>query len=198
MSSNNKVLAVRQLHKIVWIFVGVFVLTAITFPLAFIRVAQTEKFAGFHVKSLPVGKLPENEPKLAAQNLLTAKEKTPANNTVIQSAHQQTNVSNPPLLSSINDQQKVMTLRDSLYEKIDQNWQTVPTFGKNLIYQAKVDIAGQLTAVQAMNKEAKEYMNELPWSNLLENSSIPQPTANFLVVFTPSGLLEVSIAHDTH
>jgi hypothetical protein len=48
----------RDLHKYVWLLVGVFSLLAATYPTAMLRVSQMEKFKGFHVKSAPVaGKL---------------------------------------------------------------------------------------------------------------------------------------------
>ncbi|BCL37332.1 hypothetical protein [Nostoc sp. MS1] len=48
----------RQMHKYVWMLVGVFSLMAVSYPVAMFRVSQKEKFQGFHVKSLTVeGKL---------------------------------------------------------------------------------------------------------------------------------------------
>jgi hypothetical protein len=49
----------RAMHKYVLILIGVWTLFAITFPIAFKRVSQSEKFTGFHVKSLTLeGQLP--------------------------------------------------------------------------------------------------------------------------------------------
>lgn len=41
-----------NMHKYVWSLVGVFVLFAVTFPIALKRVSQDDKFSGFHVKSV--------------------------------------------------------------------------------------------------------------------------------------------------
>jgi hypothetical protein len=44
----------KEMHKIVWILLGVFGLIAVSFPTALWRVSQMEKFKGFHVKSYPL------------------------------------------------------------------------------------------------------------------------------------------------
>jgi hypothetical protein len=49
----------KAMQKYVLILVGVWSLLAVTFPIALKRVSQSEKFAGFHVKSLTLeGQLP--------------------------------------------------------------------------------------------------------------------------------------------
>lgn len=59
MESPTRLTSVREMHKIVWILLGIFTLFAATFPHACWRVSQMEKFKGFHVKSLSLeGKLP--------------------------------------------------------------------------------------------------------------------------------------------
>ncbi|HCQ23462.1 MAG: hypothetical protein ACK513_09215 [Aphanizomenon sp.] len=44
----------RDLHKYIWLLVGVFALLTVTYPTSMMRVSQKEKFKGFHVKSLPI------------------------------------------------------------------------------------------------------------------------------------------------
>lgn len=51
--SPPKPLPAQKMHKIVFAFVGIFTLVAITYPIAMWRVSQMDKFRGFHVKSLP-------------------------------------------------------------------------------------------------------------------------------------------------
>jgi hypothetical protein len=66
--TKNKLISSRELHKYVWMMVGVFVLIAATFPIALMRVSKDKKFAAynFHLKSLtPEGKLPTASNKLA-------------------------------------------------------------------------------------------------------------------------------------
>jgi hypothetical protein len=71
METKNKPLPAKEMHKIVWISMGVLTLCFVTFPIAMWRVSQMEKFLGSHVKSLTIeGKKPDNavasKPKEAA------------------------------------------------------------------------------------------------------------------------------------
>lgn len=50
-TSKEKILG-RNLHKYIWLLVGVFSLLTVTYPTSMMRVSQKEKFKGFHVKSL--------------------------------------------------------------------------------------------------------------------------------------------------
>ncbi|MEG4629869.1 hypothetical protein QUB56_09635 [Microcoleus sp. AR_TQ3_B6] len=54
MDTKNKPLPAREMHKIVWVSVGVLTLFFMTFPIAMWRVSQKEKFRGFYVKSLTI------------------------------------------------------------------------------------------------------------------------------------------------
>lgn len=61
METKNKPLPAREMHKIVWISMGVLTLFFVTYPIAMWRVSQKEKFLGSHVKSLTIeGKKPDN------------------------------------------------------------------------------------------------------------------------------------------
>lgn len=51
--NSPKPLPAQKMHKIVFAFVGIFTLFAVTYPIAMWRVSQMDKFRGFHVKSLP-------------------------------------------------------------------------------------------------------------------------------------------------
>jgi hypothetical protein len=52
-ASSPKRLPAQKMHKIVFAFIGIFTLFAVTYPIAMWRVSQMDKFRGFHVKSLP-------------------------------------------------------------------------------------------------------------------------------------------------
>jgi len=54
METKNKPLPAREMHKIVWISMGVLTLFFVTYPIAMWRVSQKEKFLGSHVKSLTI------------------------------------------------------------------------------------------------------------------------------------------------
>jgi len=61
METKNKPIAAREMHKIVWVSVGVLTLFFMTFPIAMRRISQKEKFRGFHLKSFTIeGKSPVN------------------------------------------------------------------------------------------------------------------------------------------
>ena len=61
MEIKNKPIAAREMHKIVWVSVGVLTLFFMTFPIAMRRISQKEKFRGFHVKSFTIeGQSPVN------------------------------------------------------------------------------------------------------------------------------------------
>lgn len=61
-SVQTKRIAARELHKYIWVLIGVFTLIAASFPTALMRVSKDKKFAhyDFHVKSLTLeGQLPK-------------------------------------------------------------------------------------------------------------------------------------------
>jgi hypothetical protein len=61
MDTKNKPIPAREMHKIVWVSVGVLTLLFLTFPIAIWRISQKEKFRGFHVKSFTIeGQSPVN------------------------------------------------------------------------------------------------------------------------------------------
>ena len=61
METKNKQNPAREMHKIVWVRVGVLTLFLMTFPIAMWRLSQKEKFRGFHLKSFTIeGQSPVN------------------------------------------------------------------------------------------------------------------------------------------
>ena len=80
METKNKPNPAREMHKIVWVNVGVLTLFFMTFPIAMWRVSQKEKFRGFHVKSFTIeGQSPVNavakglaQPAIASSSALAA------------------------------------------------------------------------------------------------------------------------------
>lgn len=84
-------------------------------------------------------------------------------------------------------------LGEKLYHQIDTSWQNWPTFDKNLVYRVMVSELGTIAQYQPLNQPAREYATETPLPALVQTSPVPpEPTAEFTVVFTPSGILEVS------
>jgi hypothetical protein len=54
MEAKNKPIPAREIHKIVWVSVGVLTLFFLTFPIAMWRISQKEKFPGFYLKFLTI------------------------------------------------------------------------------------------------------------------------------------------------
>ncbi|MBD2211593.1 hypothetical protein H6G64_20510 [Calothrix sp. FACHB-156] len=54
METGKSQISRREMHKYIWMLVGVFTLLAATYPTAMIRVSQKPQFHGYHVKSLPL------------------------------------------------------------------------------------------------------------------------------------------------
>lgn len=98
----------------------------------------------------------------------------------------------------ISEPAALQALEKKLYEEINQTWETYPTFSNHLVYQVNVKQDGAIASYDSVNQAAQDYLNETPLPRLsnLNNSEpsemSPDPIAKFLVVMTPSGVLEVS------
>jgi hypothetical protein len=111
--------------------------------------------------------------------------------------------SKPSLGPEITDTTVIKGLNDKLYQQIRDSWRTSPTFQRELIYRVAVTEDGVIADYEPTNQPASDYVQETPLESLFkpeaagigqENAaSLPQkPLAQFRVVFTPSGVLEVS------
>jgi hypothetical protein len=111
-----------------------------------------------------------------------------------------------PEITDPAEQERLKTL---LYDKIDGSWTTEPTFQNALEYRVGVAADGAIVGYKFINSEALEYRQEIPLLELLqvpasasgaetpENPSASEARsaeaiAQFLVVFKPDGILEVS------
>jgi hypothetical protein len=95
----------------------------------------------------------------------------------------------------ITDPTTVENLNQQLYNVIDQTWRTYPTFQEDLVYQVTINEQGQIVSYEAVDPIGTEYANEIPLPELVTTSAPgapQQPVANFQVVFTPAGMLEVT------
>ncbi len=96
---------------------------------------------------------------------------------------------------AIADPAVIETLNQSLYEKLDSNWTTYPTFTQDLAYRVQINEQGEIVSYEPVDPVAQQYTNEVPLPNLSETppagSATAQPLANFRVVFTPDGRLQV-------
>ncbi|WP_354635796.1 hypothetical protein [Planktothricoides raciborskii] len=94
--------------------------------------------------------------------------------------------------STITDPATLEALNSQVLSKIDENWTTNPTFTSSLVYQINVTESGAIASYKEINESAKNYSNETPLPSLIDPAATSDKTAKFVVVFTPSGQLEVS------
>ncbi len=94
--------------------------------------------------------------------------------------------------STITDPATLQALNSQVLSKIDENWTTNPTFTSSLVYQINVTESGAIASYKEINESAKKYSNETPLPGLIDPAATSDKTAKFVVVFTPSGQLEVS------
>jgi hypothetical protein len=93
----------------------------------------------------------------------------------------------------ITDTTTINSLKGKLYQEIDITWRQVPSFTENLVYKVEVTKEGAIAQYQHINKAALDYIQETPLPNLSSSAKIgSMPTAEFLVVLTPTGLLQVT------
>ncbi|MEG4021882.1 hypothetical protein [Microcoleus sp. S13C4] len=242
METKNKPIPAREMHKIVWISMGVLTLFFVTFPISMWRVSQKEKFLGSHVKSLTIeGKKPDNavakglaQPAIASSSALATTnnsslvvdsqkklpEKSPqvvpftntSTETAIASSPTDKTVQAVPVsagqqevravdgtnqTAEITDRVKLDELALKVYDRINESWQTSPTFNQNLVYRVTTSQDGAIGNFEALNQPAKDYTQETPLPNLLKSSETSSsnsaaPVAKFTVVFAPTGTLEVN------
>ncbi|MCT7992867.1 hypothetical protein [Laspinema olomoucense] len=97
---------------------------------------------------------------------------------------------------AIADPVVIETLSQDLYEKLDSNWTTYPTFTQDLAYRVQINEQGEIVSYEPVDPVAQQYTKELPLPTLSETqpagSAIAQPLANFRVVFSPTGGLQVN------
>ena len=99
--------------------------------------------------------------------------------------------------AEITDRAKLQELSLKVYDRINQGWQTSPTFTQNLVYRVSASLDGAIANFEPLNQPAKDFTQETPLPNL-QKSSQPEsnsgavPAAKFTVVFAPNGILEVN------
>ncbi|MEG5033704.1 hypothetical protein [Microcoleus sp. AT3-D2] len=97
----------------------------------------------------------------------------------------------------ITERVKLDELVLKIYDRIDQSWQTSPTFNQNLVYRVSTSQDGAIGNFEPLNQPAKDYTQETPLPNLLKSSETSSsnsaaPVTKFTVVFAPTGTLEVN------
>jgi bicarbonate transport system ATP-binding protein len=206
METKTQPLSAREMHKIVWVGVGVLTLFFVTYPIAMWRVSQKEKFLGSHIKSLTVeGKNPADTP---AKNVTTVANQSsePASASIpkdrpVPALPSAAKPEVPAVditkkTAEIIDRPQLDELALKVYDRINQTWKTSPTFTQNLVYRVSASQDGAIANFEPLNQPAKDFTQETPLPNLLKSaettSSSATPFAKLTVVFAPSGVLEVN------
>ena len=213
LSVQTKRISARDLHKYIWVLIGVFTLIAATFPTALMRVSKDKKFAAynFHVKSLTLeGQLPKpSNASLATQSVAnnpsaqnksggnTDKTHNPLSIATVSQKSQVLDLAGPT--AEITDTKELAALGQKLYDKIAQNWQpSNRKFEQKLEYRVSVRQDGAIASYEPLNQAASDYLQQTPVPNLLlssaseSTSTQKEPYGQFRVVFTRTGILEVS------
>lgn len=96
--------------------------------------------------------------------------------------------------TKITDSGKVQALSKTLSDKIDAAWTGSPTFSNNLVYLVTVQADGDISEYKPVNQSAVNFLKETPLETVTQSGTVSQsePTAEFVLVLTPSGSLEVS------
>ncbi|MBO3461402.1 DUF4335 domain-containing protein [Aetokthonos hydrillicola Thurmond2011] len=100
-------------------------------------------------------------------------------------------------VSEITDASQLRALNRQVYNKINSVWSNRLGLNDELVYRLGVAADGAVVGYKAVNTQANDAVKNTPLPNLLYNpasrSSIPnEPIAQFRVVFTKKGVLEVS------
>lgn len=101
----------------------------------------------------------------------------------------------PQIAPEITDTTTINSLNGELYQQIDTTWQQIPSFSESLVYKVKVTKEGAIAKYEHINKAGSDYIQETPLPNLSSFASeqiSSVPTAEFLVVLAPTGVLQVS------
>ncbi|MDX2214119.1 MAG: DUF4335 domain-containing protein [Oculatellaceae cyanobacterium bins.114] len=99
---------------------------------------------------------------------------------------------------TITDSAQVGDLGQALRSELDEAWSTRPSFTEDLIYRVGVAENGDIIGFDYENDAALEHRQEVPLLDLLYNPTdtpTNEPIADFRVVFTPQGVVEVSPWH---
>jgi hypothetical protein len=98
---------------------------------------------------------------------------------------------------AITDTAQIAELEKDLYARINQAWQTEPTFKEDLVYRVSVASNGDILGYKYINDAALEFKDETPLPDLYfkpvaDSPPRKEPIAQYRVVFTPGGELQVS------
>ena len=100
----------------------------------------------------------------------------------------------------ITDPAQLSALKLQLRDKLAEAWTQPTDFTEDLVYQVSAAQNGDILGFRYMNKSAVNYANQTPLPDLQykpAEQTNPEPVGLFRVVFTPSGVIQVSPWHGT-
>jgi hypothetical protein len=104
--------------------------------------------------------------------------------------------SNLSPVGSINDPVEIERLQALLFEEINREWVTLPTFTEPLIYRVSVAPDGAIVGYKAVNEITPATEDQIPLPELLYKpvgSRTPdEPLADYQVIFNPDGILDIT------
>lgn len=109
------------------------------------------------------------------------------------------NISTPSVSATpgeITNKAQLDDLQPKLYDVIDQNWKGTPPFDQDLVYRVRVKADGSIVDYQPESQIASEYIKDTPLAQLGKpsdpNAQLQESVASFMVVFKPSGVLQIN------
>jgi tetratricopeptide (TPR) repeat protein len=84
-------------------------------------------------------------------------------------------------------------LRVGLHDRLNQYWRGSAQVQQDLVYRVSVAPNGTITAYEALNQPASEYVQSTPLPALTGKGESTAPLANFKVVLRPAGAFHVSL-----
>jgi Domain of unknown function (DUF4335) len=97
----------------------------------------------------------------------------------------------------ITDPAELRSLTLKLRDQLDEAWGATPAFDEDLVYRVGVADNGDILGFKYVNPASIAHVNETPlldlrYNPIESNTATQEPIAQFRVVFTPSGVIEVS------
>lgn len=100
-----------------------------------------------------------------------------------------------PSAADITDVHQLRTLNRKLHEQLNQAWTARPRMAQDLVYRVGVDANGTPVGYASVNAAARTYIDKTPllnWHHSSDSPTTPKHLAQFRVVFTKNGVLQVS------
>lgn len=95
------------------------------------------------------------------------------------------------LPSEITDPNAIAQLQQEIYNTINDRW-TIAQFDRDLVYRIKVTKDGAIADYEPLNKVAERRFQDTPLPELFRSVPIQEPLAQFTLIFTSGGQIEIS------